>query len=103
MVGGFLTVFQGEQGFVLETLRKYPPVPALHRKCVKDYPIPDSDIVLEKGTNTMIPVVGLHYDPDYYPEPSKFDPERFSEEAKQKIPQCAYIPFGDGPRNCIGR
>lgn len=88
---------------VLETLRKHPPIPALHRKCTKDYPIPGSDFVLEEGTNTFIPVLGLHHDPDYYPDPLKFDPERFSEEAKLKPPQFAYIPFGDGPRNCIGK
>lgn len=78
-------------------------MPALHRLCTKDNPIPDSNFVLKKGTSTFIPVVGLHRDPDYYPEPMKFDPERFTEENKSKIPPFAFIPFGDGPRNCIGK
>lgn len=50
----------------------------------------------------MIPIYGLHHDPEYYPEPEKFDPERFSPENKGKINQYVYLPFGAGPRNCIG-
>uniref|UniRef100_A0A182K775 Cytochrome P450 n=1 Tax=Anopheles christyi TaxID=43041 RepID=A0A182K775_9DIPT len=45
---------------------------------------------------------GLHHDPQYYPNPSKFDPERFSEENREKINPSTYLPFGIGPRNCIG-
>lgn len=80
----------------------YPPVPLLHRKCTIDYKIPDTEITLNKGQRTIIPVMGLHYDSEYYSEPEKFQPERFDDEAKKKIPQFAYLPFGDGPRNCIG-
>lgn len=46
--------------------------------------------------------MGIHYDSEYYPEPDVFNPERFDEEARRKIPQFAYLPFGDGPRNCFG-
>lgn len=46
---------------------------------------------------------GLHYDPEYFPEPQKFNPERFSDENRKKIPPFSYLPFGQGPRNCIGR
>lgn len=45
----------------------------------------------------------LHYDPQYFPEPQKYLPERFSDENRNKIPPYAYIPFGQGPRNCIGK
>lgn len=86
-----------------ETLRKYPPVPMLPRKCVKNYKIPESDIVIEKGTRIFVPCYPLHHDPEFFPEPEKFDPERFSEENKLKIPQCAFLPFGEGPRICIGK
>ncbi|PNF35807.1 putative cytochrome P450 6a14 [Cryptotermes secundus] len=87
---------------VAETLRKYPVVPILNRECTKAYKIPDTDIVLEKGIRTVIPILGLHHDPKYYPDPERFDPERFSEEEKAKRHNYVYLPFGEGPRICIG-
>ena len=86
-----------------ETLRKYPPVPILNRECTKDYQIPDTDVVLEKGMPTVIPVYALHHDPKYYPEPDRFDPERFNEDEKAKRHHYVYLPFGEGPRICIGK
>lgn len=44
----------------------------------------------------------MHWDSKYYPEPERFDPERFSDENKSKFNPHAYLPFGAGPRNCIG-
>lgn len=49
-----------------------------------------------------ISTLGLHRDPDYYPNPYKWDPDRFSEENKKNRHQNVYLPFGQGPRNCIG-
>lgn len=85
-----------------ETLRKYPVVSNLQRKAIKDYKIPDSDVVLPKGRSVMIPVHAIHHDPEIYPQPEKFDPERFSVEEKAKRHQFSYLPFGEGPRICIG-
>ncbi|XP_035706595.1 cytochrome P450 9e2 isoform X2 [Folsomia candida] len=85
-----------------ETLRFYPPATVTDRGCTKDYKIPGTEFILKKGQGLIIPIYGLHHDADYFPEPEKFDPERFSAENKAKINQYAYLPFGGGPRNCIG-
>ncbi|XP_062558863.1 probable cytochrome P450 9f2 [Armigeres subalbatus] len=90
---------------VSESLRKWPPGIVADRICTKDYQYKDgtsSSFVIEKGTSVWIPTIAIHNDPEYYPNPDKFDPERFSEENKAKINPSAYIPFGAGPRNCIG-
>ncbi|KAL1462449.1 hypothetical protein WDU94_014283 [Cyamophila willieti] len=85
-----------------ETLRKYPSLPQLDRIAVKEYKIPDTDITLDVGTKISIPIFAIHYDPEYYPNPDKFDPERFIPENVEARPHYTYLPFGDGPRNCIG-
>ncbi|XP_970556.2 cytochrome P450 6a2 isoform X1 [Tribolium castaneum] len=85
-----------------ETLRKYPAASIITRTCVKDYKIPDQDIVIEKGTSVIIPVLGIHHDEKFYPNPEKFDPERFTEENKAARHHYAHLPFGEGPRICIG-
>lgn len=85
-----------------ETLRKYPPLPLLNRKTKEDYRIEGTDIVLESGRMVLIPVHAVHHDPEYYPNPDKFDPERFSSEEKKKRHPMTWFPFGEGPRNCIG-
>ncbi|EFN78001.1 cytochrome P450 6k1-like [Harpegnathos saltator] len=87
---------------VCETLRKYPTLPFLDRTTVETYKMPNSDLVIEKGTPIYISMLGMHYDPEYFPDPEKYDPERFNEENKRNIPSCAYFPFGEGPRACIG-
>ncbi|CAG9833533.1 unnamed protein product [Diabrotica balteata] len=82
-----------------ETVRKYPPLSALNRVCVKDYKFRNSDIVIEKGTPVILPVIGYQTNPDYYPDPQKWDINRFEDKNQKHI---GYYPFGDGPRNCIG-
>lgn len=87
---------------VNEAIRKYPTLPILNRLVTTDYKIPDTDIILKKGTKVFIPSKGLHHDPEYYPNPEKYDPERFSEENKAKRHPFTFLPFGEGPRVCIG-
>nr|XP_012215716.1 PREDICTED: probable cytochrome P450 6a14 [Linepithema humile]XP_012215718.1 PREDICTED: probable cytochrome P450 6a14 [Linepithema humile]XP_012215719.1 PREDICTED: probable cytochrome P450 6a14 [Linepithema humile] len=87
---------------VNETLRKYPSVPVLNRICTKDINIPTTNIHVPKGTLISIPVFGVHRDPSIYPDPDKFDPERFNADEIATRHPCAHLPFGEGPRNCIG-
>lgn len=57
---------------------------------------------IKKGESIFLPIYNIHHDKKYYENPEKFDPYRFSEENKIKIKPFTYIPFGVGPRNCIG-
>ncbi|XP_049814694.1 cytochrome P450 6k1-like [Schistocerca nitens] len=98
----FQYIFLSFSVSVPESLRKYPPAPVLNREYNQDYKIPDSDVVLEKGTPVVLSVLGLHHDPTHFPDPDRFDPEMFSEEAKAKRHPYVYLPFGEGPRICIG-
>ncbi|XP_039312723.1 cytochrome P450 6k1-like [Solenopsis invicta] len=85
-----------------ETLRKYPPLPILNRICTEEINLPTTNIRLPKGTLITIPLLGIHRDPSIYPDPDKFDPERFNADKVEKRHPYAFIPFGEGPRNCIG-
>lgn len=88
-----------------EVLRRWSFAPAMDRCVTKPYVVENSDgskIQLNVGDTLWIPNIGLHMDPQYFPNPSKFDPERFSDENRTKEMIAAYVPFGIGPRNCIG-
>jgi cytochrome P450 family 6 len=83
-------------------MRKYPPVPDLIRVVTENYRIPNSKVVLSKGLTVLIPVYAIHHDPEIYENPHVYDPERFTPENEAKRHSCAFLPFGEGPRNCIG-
>ncbi|XP_073821343.1 cytochrome P450 6a16 [Musca autumnalis] len=87
---------------ISETLRLYPALSFLQRICMEDYRVPDTDVLLEKGTFVTIPVKAIHYDPEIYENPTAFRPERFHPSEQQKRHPQAFLGFGDGPRNCIG-
>lgn len=92
---------------VTETLRKNPPFAAVDRECTKAYTIQpeqpgETPVNLVPGDVLWLPVAGIHSDEQYYPNPDKFDPERFSDENKDNIKPYTFLPFGAGPRNCIG-
>ncbi|XP_055539818.1 probable cytochrome P450 9f2 [Wyeomyia smithii] len=89
---------------VSETLRKWPPLGVTNRRCVKSYTVEDYDgnkVVIEAGTLIQIPIFAIHRDGKYFPEPLRFDPERFSDQNRSRLNQDAFMPFGTGPRNCI--
>lgn len=91
---------------ITETLRKWPPVAITDRLCIRDYNYQGEDgfqFRIEKGTDLLIPIYSLQRDPEYFPEPDKFHPERFSSDSKSSVNLGVYIPFGIGPRNCIGK
>ncbi|XP_011302432.1 cytochrome P450 6k1 [Fopius arisanus] len=87
---------------ISEVLRFYPPLPYLDREASYDYKIPGSDVILKKGTPVLIPMLGFHFDEDYFPDPFRFNPDNFSEENKKARKPGVYMPFGDGPHTCIG-
>ncbi|XP_075983804.1 cytochrome P450 6B5-like [Anticarsia gemmatalis] len=84
-----------------EALRLYPVLAILTREVAEDYTLPDG-LRLEKGLRVHLPLSHLHYNPDFFPEPEEYRPERFYGDNKRDIKPYTYMPFGDGPRVCIG-
>ena len=86
-----------------ECMRMYPAAAtAIKRICVRDYKLPGTDLVIKEGTEIDVPTFGIHMDEQYYPDPERFDPERFSREARAARHPMAFSNFGQGPRTCIG-
>ncbi|KAL6436828.1 hypothetical protein ACFW04_004905 [Cataglyphis niger] len=84
---------------IAESLRLHPPVSTIDRYTRENYKIPNTDIVIEKGTPIFISLYGLGADPKFWNEPEEYNPDRFTEN--NHITD-AYIPFGIGPRMCVG-
>ncbi|KAG8176367.1 hypothetical protein JTE90_018942 [Oedothorax gibbosus] len=89
-------------GVVSETLRMYPAAVGSERTAIEDYKLGNTGIVIEKGKRIAFPIYSMHYDPEYFEEPEKFNPNRFIDPNQMKHPPYAYQPFGSGPRNCLG-
>uniref|UniRef100_K7FSE6 Cytochrome P450 3A n=1 Tax=Pelodiscus sinensis TaxID=13735 RepID=K7FSE6_PELSI len=83
-----------------EILRLFPLGGRLERVCKKDIMI--NGVSIPKDTVVAIPTFVLHRIPEFWPEPEEFRPERFSKENKETMDPYTYLPFGSGPRNCIG-
>ncbi|KAH8297064.1 hypothetical protein KR044_004457, partial [Drosophila immigrans] len=93
---------------VNETLRKYPVAGFVERECAQPETgekfslKPYYDVEIPNGTPFYVPLLAIHRDEKYWPNPDKYDPERFAPENRNNINMDAYMPFGVGPRNCIG-
>ncbi|XP_051017154.1 cytochrome P450 3A2-like [Acomys russatus] len=85
---------------VYESLRLYPASNRIQRLSKKDFEI--NGVFIPKGTIVTVPVFALHRDPQYWNDPEEFHPERFSKENRETINPYVFLPFGHGPRSCIG-
>lgn len=84
-------------------MRLYGSGQTITRTCTQQYQIPNSDLTLEPGFRVIIPTYSIHHDPQHFPEPYEFKPERFLPEEISKRHPFVFLPFGEGPRNCIGK
>ena len=85
---------------IKESQRLCPPGAVFNRECSENYDL--NGIHIPAGTEIIIPVYAVHHDPDAWQNPEKFDPERFRGPAKDTFHAFQFLPFGAGPRNCIG-
>jgi cytochrome P450 len=83
-----------------ESMRLYPPTWRLVRRAVRDFPV--GGYVVPAGSLVVVSQYVMHRDPRFFPDPERFDPERWTPEARAARPQFSYFPFGGGPRRCVG-
>ena len=74
----------------------------LIRKANKDYNVPGTQFTFKKDQTILIPVSAIQHDPEYYPNPEIYDPDRFTPEMSASRNPYTFLPFGEGPRACIG-
>lgn len=84
-------------------MRCLPSPGFLIRKAVSKYTIPDTNVTLDADSLVIISTEGMASDPKYFKDPEAFIPERFHPDNIDKIQKCTFMPFGDGPRSCIGK
>ena len=85
---------------IKESMRLYPPAYLTAREAIADVDI--GAVKVSKGGFVAINIFGMHHRADLFPDPEEFRPERFAADEEKKIPKGAYLPFGAGPRVCIG-
>jgi cytochrome P450 len=86
---------------VKETLRVFPPAPVLYREILEDHEL--EGVPLKKGDYVLVYSHLLHFDANNFEEPRRFWPDRFDTEQCQRASKFAYLPFGAGPRVCMGQ
>jgi len=87
---------------ISETLRHHSPAPKVTRLAAQEYKVGNTGITVYPGQQVDIPIYAIHHDEKYYANPFKFDPLRFMPDNKHNLVPYTYLPFGGGPRNCIG-
>ena len=85
---------------IKESMRLYPPVPVIVRMPVADTTL--GDVAVRAGAQVVIPIYAIHRHRQLWSDPDRFDPDRFLPEAEKAMPRMQYMPFGAGPRICIG-
>ena len=95
------------EAVILESLRMYPAIVGSDRVCVKPFELPPrvpgaKPYVVQQDDCVWIPIYGIQHDPQYYPDPKKFNPDRFYDDPKQMANSLSFLSFGVGPRMCIG-
>jgi cytochrome P450 len=85
---------------VAESLRLYPPAWVIGRRVVQDYPL--AGVVLPARSMLLVSPYVMQRDPRYFPDPDRFDPERWTPEATAARPAFSFFPFSAGPRSCLG-
>jgi cytochrome P450 len=95
-----LPKLQYTERVVKESMRLYPPAWSLARTVIKEFDI--GGYRIPAGANVVMSQWVMHRDPRYFPDPERFNPDRWQPERSQKLPRFAYFPFGGGPRQCIG-
>jgi cytochrome P450 len=83
-----------------ESLRLWPPGWAVGRQAAHDVTV--AGMRIPKGTLVFMSPYVMHRDPRYFPDPERFDPDRWTPEFKAGLPKFAYFPFSGGARGCIG-
>ena len=83
-----------------DSLRLYPPAWVIGRRTVLDYEV--AGYRVRRGSIVLLSQWVMHRDPRFFPDPERFDPDRWTDEARAARPRFAYFPFGAGPRICIG-
>lgn len=86
-----------------EAMRMFPSLGTLNRVCTKRYTIPGTDVTIDPGVRIAIPIQALQMDEKYFDNPTEFRPERFLPKAVQERHKYVYLPFGEGPRACVGK
>ncbi|KAF5289899.1 hypothetical protein FQA39_LY14961 [Lamprigera yunnana] len=86
---------------IKESLRLYPPVPFIGRVVSEEFEFDGK--LIPKGISLLLNIYGIHHNPNFYPDPESFKPERFMDETDNTRPKYTFLPFSSGMRNCIGQ